>query len=96
MEMDALADFLIDNPPTIKRPEVVPHIPKSVQPSNHLTRPSISCANGHSQWYASRQHHSSSRIYGYQSCRISLRHYIIGKLTAETWTHQKSSRLYWL
>jgi hypothetical protein len=52
MDMDALADFLLDNPPTNKRPEVVPHSQKSMRPSDDSTRSSISCTNGHSQWYA--------------------------------------------
>jgi hypothetical protein len=96
MEMDALADFLVSNAPTTKRPEAVPPIVRNASVSNDSTPPPDPRADRSSQWYASPEHCSLSHIDGYQSCRISVRHGSTGKLTTETRTHQKSFRLYCL
>ena len=88
MEMDdAVAGFLVNRGPTIKRPDTVSYTEQHVQSTGEVTRSPTSNVNVHKQWYALLESYGAFDTYGRQSCRIRPQHYGTGRLTAEAWTH---------
>jgi hypothetical protein len=52
MEMDALADFLVDKAPVTKQPKILPRTRQHAQQPDELISPPTSIVNGQTQWYA--------------------------------------------